>query len=117
MRAGVLRGAGRIDVEDLPDPVAGTGDVVLNVAACGVCGSDLHLFAAGATPGQVMGHEFAGTVREVGSAVDGIAVGDRLTGLPIQPCGRCRRCVTGRAHLCEVWSTRSVAFGLPGAFA
>lgn len=117
MRAGVLREAGRIDVEDVPEPVAGARDVVLDVIACGVCGSDLHVFAAGSQPGQVMGHEFAGTVRALGGAVEGIAVGDRLTGLPIQPCGRCHRCVTGRAHLCAVWATRSVAFGLPGAFA
>ncbi|OLT02077.1 hypothetical protein BJF90_04695 [Pseudonocardia sp. CNS-004] len=117
MRACVLKEAGRIDVEDVPEPVAGAHDVVLDVAACGVCGSDLASLAAGRTPGQVMGHEFAGTVREVGRAVTGITPGDRLTGLPIQPCGRCRRCVTARPHLCDVWATRSLAFGLPGAFA
>lgn len=117
VRACVLREAGRIEVVDVPEPVAGRHDLVLDVAWCGVCGSDLSAVADGRTAGQVMGHEFAGTVREVGAAVTGIAVGDRLTGLPIQPCGRCRCCVTGRAHLCGVWATRSVAFGLPGAFA
>jgi 2-desacetyl-2-hydroxyethyl bacteriochlorophyllide A dehydrogenase len=64
-----------------------------------------------------MGHEFAGEVVRVGRDVEAIAVGDRLTGLPIQPCGGCRRCREGAGHLCEVWSTRSIAYGLPGAFA
>jgi 2-desacetyl-2-hydroxyethyl bacteriochlorophyllide A dehydrogenase len=106
-------------VEQVPEPVAGPRDIVLDVRACGVCGSDLHAFTKGHhTPeGQIMGHEFAGAVLDVGREVDGIAVGDRLTGLPIQPCGRCRRCLSGAVHLCEVWTTRSIAFGLPGAFA
>ncbi|OLT19477.1 hypothetical protein BJF78_10965 [Pseudonocardia sp. CNS-139] len=103
----------------MPEPVIGPRDVLLDVRACGVCGSDLHAFTRGHhTPdGQIMGHEFSGAVLEVGREVDGIAVGDRLTGLPIQPCGRCRRCLGGAVHLCEVWTTRSIAFGLPGAFA
>jgi (R,R)-butanediol dehydrogenase/meso-butanediol dehydrogenase/diacetyl reductase len=119
MRAGVFRGPGRMPVEEVPDPVAGPRDIVLAVRACGVCGSDLHAFTKGhhTPPGQIMGHEFAGAVLEVGDEVDGIRVGDRLTGLPIQPCGRCRRCLSGAVHLCEVWTTRSIAFGLPGAFA
>jgi 2-desacetyl-2-hydroxyethyl bacteriochlorophyllide A dehydrogenase len=118
MRAGVFRGRGRIVVEDVPDPVAGPADVVLDVHGCGVCGSDVGQFRAGtARDGQVMGHEFAGTVVEVGARVAGIAEGDLLTGLPIQPCGDCRRCKAGLAHLCERWTTRSIAFGLPGGFA
>lgn len=118
MRAGVFRGKGRIEVEEVPDPVAGADDVVLDVHGCGVCGSDIGQFRAGsARDGQVMGHEFAGTVVEVGARVEGIAEGDLLTGLPIQPCGDCRRCRAGLAHLCERWTTRSIAFGLPGGFA
>jgi 2-desacetyl-2-hydroxyethyl bacteriochlorophyllide A dehydrogenase len=119
MRAGVFRGAGRIDVEEVPDPSAGPGDVLLEVAACGVCGSDLHAWTSGPDDptGHVMGHEFAGTVLDVGAEVTGIRPGDRLTGLPIQPCGACERCRAGLGHLCAVWTTRSIAFGLPGAFA
>lgn len=119
MRAGVYRGAGRMPVEEVPEPVAGTRDIILDVRACGVCGVDLHAFNAGDDTllGQIMGHEFSGAALYVGREVDGIAVGDRLTGLPIQPCGRCRRCLGGAVHLCEVWATRSIAFGLPGAFA
>ena len=119
MRAGVFRGAGLLTVEEVPDPVAGPRDVLVEVAACGVCGSDVHVWNAGRDEwaGQVMGHEFAGTVLEVGAEVDGIRTGDRLTGLPIQPCGECDRCRAGLTHLCAVWTTRSIAFGLPGAFA
>lgn len=119
MRAGVFRGIRRMPVEQVAEPVAGPRDILLDVRACGVCGSDLHIYAQGSrTPvGQILGHEFAGEVLRVGDEVEGIAVGDRLTGLPIQPCGECRRCREGARHLCEVWNTRSIAFGLPGAFA
>ncbi|MQA10981.1 MAG: alcohol dehydrogenase catalytic domain-containing protein [Pseudonocardiaceae bacterium] len=119
MRAGVFRGVRQMPIEQVPDPVAGEADIVLNVRNCGVCGSDLHPYAQGVfgDVGQIMGHEFSGEVIEVGRRVTGITVGDRVTGLPIQPCGRCRRCRESIGHLCEVWNTRSIAFGLPGAFA
>jgi 2-desacetyl-2-hydroxyethyl bacteriochlorophyllide A dehydrogenase len=108
-----------MSVEQVPESVLGPRDVLLDVRACGICGSDLHTYAGqGSVPtGQVMGHEFAGLVREVGAEVDQIAVGDRVTGLPIQPCRECPRCRRGLTHLCARWTTRSIAFGLPGAFA
>src|SRR5919198_1936211 len=119
MRAGVFRGVRQVPIEDVPDPEPGPRDIVLDVKACGICGSDLHTYAEGllASPGQVMGHEFAGEVAAVGAAVAGIAVGDRVTALPIQPCGACRRCREGSRHLCEVWTERSIGYGLPGGFA
>jgi (R,R)-butanediol dehydrogenase / meso-butanediol dehydrogenase / diacetyl reductase len=119
MRAGVFRGVRQVPIEDVPDPSPGPRDIVLEVKACGICGSDLHTYAQGmlAEEGQVMGHEFSGAVVEVGPEVEGIAVGDRVTGLPIQPCGDCRQCLEGRAHLCETWTRRSVGYGIPGAFA
>jgi (R,R)-butanediol dehydrogenase / meso-butanediol dehydrogenase / diacetyl reductase len=119
MRAGVFRGVRHVPIEDVADPRPGAADIVLDVKACGICGSDLHTYVAAqlAQEGQVMGHEFAGEVVEVGAAVVGIAVGDRVTGLPIQPCGACRRCREGSGHLCEVWTQRSIGYGLPGGFA
>jgi (R,R)-butanediol dehydrogenase / meso-butanediol dehydrogenase / diacetyl reductase len=119
MRAGVFRGTRQLVVEQVADPVAGPHDIVLDVRASGVCGSDLHAYTGGlsAPAGRIMGHEFAGEVVGAGEAVAGISVGDRVTGVPIQPCGACRRCREGAGHLCEVWNTRSIAFGLPGAFA
>jgi (R,R)-butanediol dehydrogenase / meso-butanediol dehydrogenase / diacetyl reductase len=119
MRVGVFRGIRSIAVEEAPEPVAGPADVVLAVKACGICGSDLHTYLEGALvqPGQVMGHEFAGEVVEVGADVSELAVGDRVTGIPIQPCGACRRCVAGLGHLCEHMHETGIGFGIPGAFA
>lgn len=119
MRVGVYRGIRTIAVEDAPEPVAGPSDVILAVRACGICGSDLHTYLEGALvrPGQVLGHEFAGEVVEVGSEVEGIALGDRVTAVPIQPCGGCRRCGEGLGHLCEHMHERGIGFGIQGAFA
>ena len=119
MRAGVFRGVRQMPVEDVHDPAAGPRDIVLDVKACGICGSDLHGYAAGqfSAVGQVMGHEFSGEVADVGAEVEGIRAGDRVTGPPIQPCGECAPCRAGSGHLCQVWTERSIAFGLPGAFA
>ncbi len=119
MRVGVFRGVRRIEVEDAPEPVAGPRDVVLDVKACGICGSDLHTYLEGALVevGQVLGHEFSGEVVAVGEEVAGIALGDRVTGIPIQPCGACRRCREGNGHLCERMHETGIGFGLPGAFA
>ena len=120
MRAAVFRGPRALEIVDHDEPRAGEHDVVVAVRACGVCGSDLHAFVEGGPvvlPGQVMGHEFAGEVIEVGGGVRDIDVGDRVAGLPIVACGECRRCVSGRRSLCDRWIGRSIGFGLPGAFA
>jgi len=119
MRVGVYHGIRTIAVEDAPEPVAGPSDVILAVRACGICGSDLHTYLEGALvqPGQVLGHEFAGEVVEVGFEVDGIAVGDRVTGIPIQPCGDCKRCNEGLGHLCLHMHETGIGFGIQGAFA
>jgi len=65
----------------------------------------------------VLGHEFSGEVVSVGTEVTRIAPGDRVTGVPIQPCGECRRCREGNGHLCEHMHETGIGFGLPGAFA
>jgi (R,R)-butanediol dehydrogenase/meso-butanediol dehydrogenase/diacetyl reductase len=119
VRVGVYRGIRTVTVEEAPEPVAGPSDIVLDVKACGICGSDLHTFLEGALvrPGQVLGHEFSGEVVEVGAAVSGISPGDRVTGIPIQPCGDCRRCAEGLGHLCEHMHETGIGFGIPGAFA
>ena len=119
MKAAVFNGIGSIGVEDVPEPEAGPGDLVVEVSACGICGSDLHTYQHGSfvQPGQIMGHEFAGRVIEVGPDVDGLAVGDRVTAVPIVPCGECARCAEGRYNLCAVAWTTGIAYGKPGAFA
>jgi 2-desacetyl-2-hydroxyethyl bacteriochlorophyllide A dehydrogenase len=101
MRAGVYRGPSRIDVEELDDPVLGEGELRLDIAACGICGSDLHYYTEGWMPvGTVLGHEFAGVVSEIGPGVADVAVGDRVTINGIIGCGVCALCRAGRQNLC-----------------
>jgi 2-desacetyl-2-hydroxyethyl bacteriochlorophyllide A dehydrogenase len=119
MKAAVFKGVMDIRVEDVDEPEAGPTDLVVSVAACGICGSDLHTYLHGSfvEPGQVMGHEFAGEVIAAGDDVVGLAVGDRVTASPIVPCGHCARCAEQRYNLCaEAWTT-GIAYGRPGAFA
>lgn len=119
MKAAVFDGPEKLSIQQIPDPVAGPNDVVVDVVDCGICGSDLHSYLEGAfvAPGQVMGHEFSGRIVEVGKDVQGVKVGDRVTAVPLSTCGRCPRCLEGATHLCEIGLAESVAYGLPGAFA
>jgi (R,R)-butanediol dehydrogenase/meso-butanediol dehydrogenase/diacetyl reductase len=119
MKAAVYKGIEDVRVEDVPEPEAGADEIVVEVSACGICGSDLHTYLHGSfvEPGQVMGHEFSGRVVAAGDDVQGIAVGDRVTAVPIVPCGECARCAEGRYNLCGVAWTTGIAYGKPGAFA
>lgn len=118
MRAAVLEGPCEIVVRDIPDPVCGDDDIVIRVVAAGICGSDLHAYTgAFAQPGQVLGHEFSGTVVEAGRRVAGIAVGDRVTGSPAVDCEHCPRCREGNPLLCQNQAGNVIGAGLPGAFA
>lgn len=113
MRSAVWQGVGAIGLVDVPDPEPGEQDVVLDVAACGICGSDVHAYAEGAwiSEGAPMGHEFAGTVRAIGAGVAGLAVGDRVAVNPMGPCRTCPQCAAGRTNLCRDMS-RSARGGL-----
>jgi 2-desacetyl-2-hydroxyethyl bacteriochlorophyllide A dehydrogenase len=119
MKAAVYKGIEDVRVEDVPEPQPAADEVVVEVSACGICGSDLHTYLHGSfvEPGQVMGHEFSGRVVAAGGEVQGIAVGDRVTAVPIVPCGQCARCAEGRYNLCGVAWTTGIAYGKPGAFA
>lgn len=78
MKAAVFKRADLLEIEDLPLPKAGPGELVVKVHYCGICGSDLHRYHYGLmAPGVVMGHEYAGVVTEVGAGVEGWQVGDR----------------------------------------
>jgi 2-desacetyl-2-hydroxyethyl bacteriochlorophyllide A dehydrogenase len=103
MRAVVLDGHGSIEVQELSDPVPGDCDLVIAPAAVGICGTDLHLASGDYPTGTfpvVPGHEFAGTVVAVGSAVREFAVGDRVCVDPNVSCGQCEQCVVGATNLC-----------------
>ena len=91
MKAAVYHGPRDIRVEDVPRPAPAANEILVEVRACGICGSDLHTYRYGVfedlgvplagRDGRVMGHEFAGVVAEVGAGVSGIKVGDRLAGI------------------------------------
>ncbi|MCW2582123.1 MAG: D-arabitol-phosphate dehydrogenase [Klenkia sp.] len=113
MRAVVYNGPEDIDVTDVPEGPVGPGQVRLQVAFNGICGTDLHEYYAGPifVPTEphpltgdslpvVLGHEFSGTVTEVGGGVSTLAVGDRVTVLPVYSCGECLACKGGRPNVC-----------------
>jgi len=93
MRAGVYRGQGRVVVEHVPIPEIREGEVLFRVAACGICGTDIkkihHNFIP---PPQILGHELAGTVVEVGRGVSKFKPGDRVVSFHHIPCGACFYC-------------------------
>lgn len=120
MQAAVYHGQHDIRLEAVPDPICDATDIIIEVAACGVCGTDISAYEHGSaftTVGQVMGHEFSGRIVERGSDVVGLSVGDRVTAWPIVHCDRCARCAEGEWHLCENAWGNSVSNGLPGGFA
>ena len=105
MKAPVFRGVGKpLSIETLPDPNAGSGELVLKIGRCGICGSDLHATEENEwtlPEGTVLGHEFAGEVVEIGQGVTGYSIGDRVTALGIHTCGQCGNCLSGDPVWCQ----------------
>jgi L-iditol 2-dehydrogenase len=106
-RAAVLHAAGDLRVEDRPVPEPGPREVLVEVAAVGVCGSDVHYYEHGRIGSyvvhdpMVLGHESSGRVVELGPGASRHAIGDRVALEPGVPCGRCRECRAGRYNLCR----------------
>jgi propanol-preferring alcohol dehydrogenase len=108
-----------IRVEEVPRPEPGPGEVLVRVAAAGVCGTELHFLDGLLTPAKApitLGHEVAGTVAATGPGVTGLTVGDRVAVHYLHACGRCRWCRTGRDHLCDA-PLGFLAFVSDGGFA
>ena len=110
MRAAVIESVGRAVVAEVPDPTPGPREVVVEVAACGLCGTDLHILQGEFAPKLpiVPGHEFAGEVVGVGTQVAELAVGDRVAVDPSLYCHECRYCRDGHNNLCERWAAIGV---------
>jgi threonine dehydrogenase-like Zn-dependent dehydrogenase len=107
-----------LEIREVPEPSAGPGEVVLEVAAVGICGSELEAVATRSprrTPPLIMGHEFCGEVAMVGAGVADLKAGDRVVASSVVPCWRCAECRRGATHLCP----HRQIFGMhrPGAFA
>ncbi|WP_263350461.1 galactitol-1-phosphate 5-dehydrogenase [Acidicapsa acidisoli] len=123
MKALLLSEYSKLEVAELPRPVAGPGEVLVQVAACGICGSDVHGYDGSSgrrIPPLVMGHEAAGIVAEVGEGVSGFAVGDRVTFDSTVYCGACQFCLDGEINLCDnrqVVGVSTPDFRRAGAFA
>lgn len=124
MLAIVLRRSapGELEVADVAPPVPGPRDVLIRVVVASICGSDLAVHRwdddwtrRTVVPGQIIGHEFAGVVEEVGREVLALAPGDTVTAEGHFPCWSCDRCLRGSAHICR--HLRLLGFDRPGAFA
>ena len=116
MRAAMLNDQHELEVTDVADPTPGPGDLVLQVTACGICGSDLKLRPA-MPAGLVMGHEFCGEIVATGADTDARwRPGRHVTALPVIGCGRCLACLAGEPAHCEQADYVGVG-GSPGAFA
>ncbi len=105
MTAVRFHGPKDIRVEQVDRPaLQNKGDVKINIGAAGICGSDLHVYETGAYVTKlpvIMGHEFAGTILEVGSKVGGLAPGDHVVGDSRVTCGQCEYCNRGLPNLCD----------------
>jgi threonine dehydrogenase-like Zn-dependent dehydrogenase len=123
MRALVLTDWWRLEVREVETPQPGPDDVVIDVVATGICGSDVHGYTGEngrRRIGQVMGHETVGRVREVGSAVherEGLSIGAAVTVNPVIACGRCEQCVLGNQAACPRKSVVGVDPDIVSAFA
>lgn len=102
MRAAVFHGPGKLELTDVPDPVAGPGEVVLDVIANTVCGTDGRLLSGqkAAAPGTILGHEVSGRVAEVGEGVTDYAVGETVVVVPSVTCGNCYYCNRDLEQFC-----------------
>lgn len=136
MKAAVLIAAGRLEVREIDSPAPGPREVRLRVSAVGLCGTDLHIFAGHANYNrdargrpiplecepQILGHEIAGVVADVGTAVRDLALGDRVVVDQGRNCvsearaPRCEYCASGDSHQCEFYREHGIT-GLPGGFA
>jgi len=120
MKAGVFFKGNDFRIIDVEKPQPKAGEVLIQVMACGICGTDIHIFCGDAgcfpTPsGTILGHEFAGLVEAVGEGVTEIKTGDRVCIDPNQLCGECYYCKNGIGHFCEKMT--GIGTGVNGGFA
>lgn len=123
MKALLLSEYRHLEIAEVATPAAGAGEVLIRVATCGICGSDVHGYDGSSgrrIPPIVMGHEAAGTIAAVGAGVSGLAPGDRVTFDSTIYCGACPNCARGEVNLCDRRQVLGVSCGdyrRAGAFA
>ena len=110
-----------VHLTDVPVPTPGINDVLIKIKQTSICGTDVHIYnwdnwaQETIKPPMVIGHEFVGTIEEVGANVQGYKKGDLVDGEGHIVCGECRNCLAGRRHLCR--NTKGVGVNRDGAFA
>ncbi len=108
-------------LEEVPVPKLGPNDVMIKIKKTSICGTDVHIYnwddwSKNHIPVPLtIGHEFVGTIEQVGPNVEGFEIGELVSGEGHLVCGKCRNCLAGRRHLCK--DTRGVGVNYPGAFA
>ena len=125
MRAFVITGPGKAEVQEVDPPAPRPGEVIVDVERAGVCGTDLEFFTgemAYLHTGEAsypvrIGHEWSGVVTAAGSVADESWIGRRVTGNTMLGCGHCARCTSGRQHLCADRHEIGIRHGWPGALA
>jgi L-iditol 2-dehydrogenase len=118
MKAAVFHGPGDLRVAEMPRPQVGDAEVLLQIGACALCGSDVRTFRHGArniNRPVVLGHELSGTIVEIGAAVSGYRTGQRVAVAPAIPCGDCVYCRRGVETMCE--RLRSIGYEFDGGLA
>ncbi|MTI81081.1 MAG: zinc-dependent alcohol dehydrogenase family protein [Firmicutes bacterium] len=117
MRAAVIEGPHKIEIKEVPYPTPKAGEVVVKVEACGVCGTDYHILEGDFLSSYplVPGHEFSGTVYELGEGVEDWQTGDRVSADPSVYCGECYYCLNNQGNMCQKWNAIGVTMN--GAFA
>lgn len=106
MKAAVFKEVGQpLSIETVPDPTPGPTEMVIKVARCGVCGTDISMSAGhgDVQPGQILGHEIAGEVVAIGSSVKNFKIGDLVAPMSFVPCGACPDCLKGEPMWCPGW--------------
>jgi 2-desacetyl-2-hydroxyethyl bacteriochlorophyllide A dehydrogenase len=119
VRAAIYQGPKQIEIREVQMPELGHSDVLVEVEACGVCGSDIGSYNFGhyVEPGQIMGHEISAHVVAVGNKIRDLEVGNQVAIRPMRTCGECGYCTSGHSNLCGATVGRSLGYGLRGGFA
>ncbi len=103
MQAAIITGKGQVESREFPDPQLRPGGAVVDVAYCGICGTDIHAFYSGDPyPPGLCGHEWMGRVRDVADDVTSVAPGDRVSVGILPPCGECLQCRAGQGAWCQL---------------
>ena len=117
LRAAYYEGNETIRVHPCQPLAPGTGQVQIQVSHCGICGTDLHIFHGKmdhrVRRPQVLGHEMSGVITAAGAGVEGYKPGDRVTVMPLDPCGNCPACQAGHSHICQ--RLKFIGIDVPGA--